>query len=175
MTFTRIVAGLVASVALLAACSKSASTDAAAQTPAPPKTSGGKAVAASGTEMPDMKPGLWEIHINHESIAGDVHGGVTQQCMDAKAIAEGKKTGADYAKANCSKNQTTRGGDGRWTSDLVCKVGDSTMTTHSVTTMGGENASYHSDVTVTLDPPVASKATTKTTMDGKWIGACKPT
>lgn len=172
MTFARNVACLVASAAVLAACSKPAAGD-ATQARASTNTSSGQAVAASDTEMPDMKPGLWEIHLSHTSGDGPARGGVTQQCLDAGAMAASKKTAADYAKANCSKNQT-HGGGGTWVSDLVCKTGGSIMTTHSVTTMTGENA-YHTDLTTTHDPPIAGRATSTTTMDGKWIGACKPT
>lgn len=172
MTFARHVACLVAGAAVLAACSKPA-TNSAAQAGAPATASGGQVVATPDSELPTAKPGLWEIHMSHAGGPGETHAGVTQQCLDPGAIAEGKKTAEDYAKANCSKNVTT-GGGGRWVSDLVCKVGSSTMTTHTVTAMASENA-YHTDLTTTYDPPVAGRATTTTTVDGKWIGACKPT
>ena len=122
--------------------------------------------------MPDMKAGLWEIKMSHTGGDGQTHGGVTQQCLDAAAMAQAKLTAADYLKANCSKNETTRAGD-TWTNDVVCKSGGSVMTTHTVTAMLGDGA-YHTDVSTTFDPPVAGNAKSATTMDGKWVGACKP-
>ena len=119
-----------------------------------------------------MKPGLWEIKMSHTG-NGQTHAGVTQQCLEAGAMAKAKLTGADYLKANCSKNQIARTGD-TWTNDLVCKSGGSIMTTHTVTAMVGD-AAYHTDLSTTFDPPVAGDASSTTTMDGKWIGPCKPT
>ncbi len=88
-------------------------------------------------------------------------------------MAEGKKTGEDYAKANCSKNVTT-GGNGRWVSDLECNASGAKITTHSVTTMPGDDT-YHTELTTTSGPAGPTGATNTTTMDGKWIGPCKPT
>ena len=175
MILVRSTACLAASLFILAACSKPpaasagppGSPQAAASDPA------GHASASSDTTMPDMKAGLWEIKVNHVGGDGQTHAGVTQQCLDAAQMAQSKVTAADYVKANCSKNETQRAGD-TWTNDLVCKSGESVMTTHTVTTMVGDGA-YHTEHTLTVDPAVAGDATSTTTMDGKWIGACKPT
>ncbi len=102
-----------------------------------------------------MKAGLWEVHLSHSDGGGVVHSGLTQQCMDAATLAPGRKTGADFLKANCSKNET-RGGGGRWVSDTSCTTGGSTMTIHSVMTMASDNA-YHTDLTTTYDPPTAGR------------------
>jgi hypothetical protein len=88
-------------------------------------------------------------------------------------MAEAKVTAANYVKANCSKNAIQRAGD-TWTNDLVCKSGGSVMTTHTVTAMVGDGA-YHTDLETTFDPPMGGNAHTTTTVDGKWIGPCKPT
>jgi hypothetical protein len=177
MTFARTVACLVASAAVLTACSKPPASDAASaaattNTVANTAANTAGAHATSDTVMPDMKPGLWEIHMNHTSGAGEGHGGVTQQCLELAAMAQAKKTAADYAKANCSKNETQRDGD-KWVNNMVCTAGGSTMTTHTVTAMVGDGA-YHTDLTTTYDPPIAGQATSSTTMDGKWISECKP-
>jgi len=68
---------------------------------------------------------------------------------------------------------TQRAGD-TWTNDLVCKSGGSVATTHTVTVMAGDGA-YHTSLTTTYDPPLAGSASSTTTVDGKWIGACQPT
>lgn len=113
--------------------------------------------------------------MSHVGGDGQTHGGVTQQCLDQATMAQGKQTAADYVKANCSKNEIHRAGD-IWTTDMVCKTGGSVMTTHSVTNMAGDDSAYHTDLATTFDPPSAGGgASTSTTVDGKWIGACKPT
>ena len=124
--------------------------------------------------MPEPKPGLWEIKISHVGGDGQTHGGVNRQCLDPATMAQGKQTADDYVKANCSKNQTRRTGDS-WVNDLVCKSGGSVMTTHTVTAMQGDNSAYHTELSTTYDPPLAGQANSTTTLDGKWIGDCKPT
>ena len=172
MIVARTAACLVASAFFLAACSKQPSTG-DAQAASLPQAAASHASATSETAMPDMKPGLWEVRMSHTGGNGQNHGGVTQQCLDSGAMAQAKLTAADYLKANCSKNEISRTGD-TWTNDLVCKSGGSVMTTHTVTAMAGDGA-YHTDLSTTFDPPIAGNAKSTTTVDGKWIGACKPT
>lgn len=130
-------------------------------------------ISASAAEGPQQKPGLWETHIQHAgSNKGSDKAGAAQNCLDAAALAQGKKSGEEYAKKNCSKNDTRQEG-GKWISDMVCNAGGSTMTTHSVTQFNGED-SYHTEMTITYDPPEPGQTHTTTTVDGKWLGACKP-
>lgn len=129
------------------------------------------AVAAGADEGPQQKPGLWETHLQPTSDKnGAGRSGTTQHCLDAAAIAHGKQVGEEYMKKNCSKHQTRHEG-GKWVSDMVCTVGTSTMTSHSVTD-SSDNA-YHTVMTTTYDPPMAGRSQTSTTIDGKWLGACK--
>ena len=128
-------------------------------------------VAAADT--PPQKPGLWETRMQ-QSPGG--RGGdqphTLQVCIDPETLAHGKQTADDYAKKNCSKNETHHEG-AKWISDMVCKAGKSTMSTHSVTEFSGENA-YHTQMTMSYDPPLGGRAGSTTTVDGKWLGACKP-
>ena len=130
------------------------------------------ATAAVATDMPQQKAGLWETRIQHSSSKGDDKPGVAQNCLDASALAQGKQTAEEYAKKNCSKNDTHQEG-GKWITDTVCKVGSSTMSNHSVTQFISDDA-YHTESTITYDPPISGRTGTKTTVDGKWLGACKP-
>jgi hypothetical protein len=129
------------------------------------------AVAAGADEGPQQKPGLWETHLQNTSDKqGAGKPGIAQNCLDAAAMAHGKQVAEEYTKKNCSKHETRHVG-GKWVSDLVCKVGTSTMTTHSVTD-SSDNA-YHTVMTTTYDPPMAGRSQTSMTVDGKWLGACK--
>jgi hypothetical protein len=130
-------------------------------------------VGAAAAEPPTMKPGLWEIRIQHASDGRvDVKPATMQHCKSASEIARSQVTAADYAKKNCSKNET-RQQAGKWVSDMVCKVGASTMTSHTVTDVTGDTA-YHSESTSNIDPPTPGHARSTTIFDGKWLGTCKP-
>lgn len=129
-------------------------------------------LAASAVELPDMKPGLWQTTLQHSSGSSAMSKpGTTSHCLDAEAMAAAKQTGLDYAKKNCSRNATRRDG-GNWVTDMICKLGTTTMTTHSVTMFSGDEA-YHTEMTTTFEPPTAGQAHSRTIVDGKWLGACK--
>jgi hypothetical protein len=131
------------------------------------------AVGAAAAEPPTMKPGLWEIRIQHASDGRvDVQPASLQHCRTASEIAHSQVTAANYAKKNCSKNET-RQEAGKWVSDMVCKVGASTMTSHTVTVVTGDTA-YHTESTSNTDPPTPHHGRSTTTFDGKWLGTCKP-
>ena len=130
-------------------------------------------VGAGAAEPPTMKPGLWEIRMQHASDGRvDVKPASLKRCNTASEIAQSRATAADYAKKNCSKNETRQEG-GKWVSDMVCKVGASTMTSHSVTDAFGDTA-YHTEMISSMDPPTPGHARSSTTIDGKWLGTCKP-
>lgn len=130
-------------------------------------------VGAAAVEPPQMKPGLWEIRMQHVSDGKvDVKPTTLQQCKEASEIARAKATAADYAKKNCSKNETRQEG-GKWVNDTVCKVGAGTMNSHTVTDASGDTA-YHTESTSSFDPPTPGHSRSSTTIDGKWLGTCKP-
>ena len=129
-------------------------------------------VVAGPAEQPQQKPGLWETRIQHASNnKGANKPGVAQNCLDASTIAHSRETADEYAKKNCSKNDTRKEG-AKWITDIVCKAGNSTMSSHAVTEFKGDDA-YHTENSVTFDPPESGLTSTTTTIDGKWLGACK--
>jgi predicted GH43/DUF377 family glycosyl hydrolase len=58
-----------------------------------------------------------------------------------------------------------------WVDDMGCKAGAGTTTSHTVTAFANANA-YHSELTMSHDPPSTGPAT-RTVVDGQWLGACK--
>ena len=110
MTFARTAICLVASAVVLAACSKPSAADGAASSGGAPAAGARAAapVAVSATDMPSMKPGLWEIHMAHTGREGAARTGIVQQCMNAEDMARAKATASDYVKTNCSKNEISR-------------------------------------------------------------------
>ena len=129
-------------------------------------------VGASAAEPPQPKPGLWEITMRQAADGKEAGKPATlQRCFVASEYAQSKAKADDYAKKNCSKNETRQEG-GKWMSDMVCKVGSGTMTTHATTAFSGDGA-YLSEMKSTFDPPTPGHSRTMTTSDGKWLGACK--
>ena len=128
--------------------------------------------SAVAAEAPRPKPGMWETTMQQDADGKVSKPATLRHCIDAAGYARSKATADAYAKKNCSKNETHQEG-GKGVSDMVCKVGPGTMTSHSVTAFNGENA-YHSELTSTFDPPSPGHSRSVTTSDGKWTGACKP-
>ena len=122
-------------------------------------------ISASEFRMP--KPGMWEIRMQRTAGGKNVQG-VRRVCMDQAAQAHDKQVGDDYAKKNCSKNVTTQEGN-KQTNDMVCKTDVGSMREHSVTDFSSDNT-YRTQTVVTFDLPQLSSTST---IDGKWLSACK--
>ena len=76
---------------------------------------------------------------------------MTTMCLDESVQAEMREFGLGVAKEMCSKSDRRVEGN-RLTIDAVCKLGVTTMTTHSVMTFTG-NTAYHTEGSATYDPP----------------------
>jgi hypothetical protein len=127
----------------------------------------GVGVAMAADPMPHHKAGLWEIAM---SLGSDSRQGNEKVCMDASTEQLMLKAGAGASQKMCSKTDI-HSSNSQITVDSVCKIGNSTTTGHSVTTFTGDTA-YHTEVMTHFDPPLANRADSKATMDGKWMGAC---
>jgi hypothetical protein len=130
-------------------------------------------LAAAAVELPVMKPGQWQTTMKRSTGNPQADKPWTMStCLDTKTQAEAKQTAADYAKKNCSKNETRREGD-KWVTDMVCSLdGSRKMITHSESTFQGDDA-YHTEMTTTFEPAKAGHAEDHTVVDGKFLGACK--
>jgi len=129
--------------------------------------------AACAIEAPLPKVGMWETRMQHSADGKAANPpAVMQHCLDAAAVSHGKQTGDDYIRKNCSKYDIRQEGS-TWIVDMVCKNGPSTTTSHSVTTSSSVNA-YHTELTSTYEPARPGLTRDVTTIDGKWLGACKP-
>ncbi len=129
-------------------------------------------VATGAVEIPQLKPGLWETRAQYSSDTKGAEGSdVDQVCEEIGEQIGARQFAEDDARKNCSKNETRRE-SGKWVTDRVCKTGGTTMSSHIVTDAGSDNA-YHTVMNVTYAPPMAGRSRTSTTIDGKWLGACK--
>jgi hypothetical protein len=121
-------------------------------------------------DLPKRKPGLWEIKMTTDAARG---GGpmVSQHCIDAKTddMLQQRTQGMDQ-KA-CSKNSVRREG-GKMIAESVCKFGETTATT-KVVFSGDYSSQYRGDIHSTYSPPMHGMKETRSTLEAKWLGACK--
>lgn len=124
---------------------------------------------AATPDMPRRKSGLWEITVS----SGGAKGGQTmQQCIDEKTDDMMKNNMAGTEKQSCSKNEFRREG-AKLVTESVCKMSGTTATTRGVFT-GQFDSAYKADIKSTYEPPLHGMKESSSTIDAKWLGACKP-
>lgn len=128
------------------------------------------AVTTSADELPTRKPGLWEMKMTFEG--GQVPPQTMQQCIDAATDQEMRQPpgmeGVDMAKA--CKQDITRAGE-TMTADSSCTINGRTTKSH-MTIKGSFESAYTMNVAVTADGSPGREM--RMTMEGKYLGACKP-
>jgi hypothetical protein len=129
------------------------------------------ALEAGAVEMPLRKPGLWEMKmVRTGSPAPDMS---MQQCTDETTEKEMSASLSPMAKEACSKNDIQKTATG-YVADSICSVGGISMTSHSETT-GDFNSAYTVKSTShTQGGPAGVPRDSTTTLQAKWLGACKP-
>jgi hypothetical protein len=128
------------------------------------------AFSALAAEPPVLKSGLWEV--TRSGSQQPERKSLTTMCLDESVQAQMREFGMGAAKELCSQSDRSFEGN-KMTMTATCKLGQTTMKTSSVMTFFG-NASYHMDGTATYDPPMGTMKDMKTTVDAKWVGACRP-
>lgn len=122
-------------------------------------------------DMPKRKPGLWEIKMTSDSGRG--HGPmVSQHCIDAKTDDLMQQRAKGMGKVECSKN-TVRKEGGKTIAESACKFGGTTTTTKAVFS-GDFSSNYRGDIHSTYNPPMMGMKEARSTIEAKWLGACKP-
>ena len=126
---------------------------------------------AGAVDLPVRKAGLWEMKVLH---TGSPMPEMTMQhCTDESTDKEMSTTASPMAKEMCSKQDIQKTATG-YVSDSVCKVGAMTITSHSETT-GDFNSGYVVKITShTEGGPTAVPRDSTSTVEAKWLGACKP-
>jgi Protein of unknown function (DUF3617) len=125
---------------------------------------------AGAVEMPVRKAGLWEMKmLRTGSPAPDM---TMQHCTDETTEKEMGATFSPMAKEACSKNEIQKTATG-YVADSVCSIGGMSMTSHSETT-GDFNSAYTVKSTShTQGGPAGVPRDSTTTLEAKWLGACK--
>lgn len=128
--------------------------------------------SAAMIDLPKRKSGLWDMTMSRAGGTPGPQAGKMQMCIDEKVDDLTKQIGQSAAREMCSKTDFRHEGD-RIVSDSVCKVDQSTVTTHMVLT-GKFDSEYQADMQTRFDPPMMGMAQSHTVIKGRWVGPCKP-
>ena len=127
----------------------------------------------SGTradELPIRKAGLWEMKVMR---TGSPMPDMTmQQCTDETTDKEMSTAFAPMSKDICSKKDIHKTATG-YVSDSVCGMAGVSIVSHSEI-VGDFNSAYTvKTASHTENGPAAIKGNHDTTIEAKWLGACK--
>ena len=126
--------------------------------------------AASAVDLPVRKAGLWEMKVLRTgSPAPDM---TMQHCTDATTDKEMSTAFSPMGKDVCSKQDIQKTATG-YVSDSVCGIGGMSITSHAEIT-GDFNSAYTVKSTShSQGGPAAVPRDSTTTIEAKWLGACK--
>ena len=125
---------------------------------------------AHAIDIPKRKSGLWEMTIT--SSRGDGARTMSSASIGRPTMSQVRK---DRAPASGGTVRQARHPQG-WRQDgvdTVCKRGGMTITTHALVS-GSFDSGYRMDSTSTYDPPMRGMTESRTTVEAKWFGPCKP-
>jgi hypothetical protein len=129
------------------------------------------ALDARTAEIPVRKAGLWEMKVIR--IGSPLPEMTMQQCTDATADKEMSTGLGPAAKDVCSKNDIQKTATG-YITDSVCSIAGASISSHFEIT-GDFDSGYTVKSTVhTEHGPTAVPRDSTTTIEAKWLGACKP-
>jgi hypothetical protein len=128
------------------------------------------ASGARADDLPIRKAGLWEMKVMR---TGSPMPDMTmQQCTDETTDKEMSTAFAPMSKDICSKKDIQKTATG-YVSDSVCSLADVSIVSHS-DIVGDFNSGYTvKTVSHTASGPAAVKGDHETTIEAKWLGACK--
>jgi hypothetical protein len=131
----------------------------------------GTAHDAGAVELPVRKAGLWEMKVVR---AGSPVPDMTMQhCTDETTDKMMSDTVSPMGKEMCSKQDIQKTATG-YVSDSVCGVAGMSITSHAEIT-GDFNSGYTVKSTSHSERgPAGVPRDSTTTIEAKWLGACKP-
>ena len=129
------------------------------------------APAARAVELPARKAGLWEMKVVR---TGSPMPEMTMQhCTDAATDKEMGATFGPQTKDICSKQDIQKTATG-YVSDSVCAIAGMSITSHAEIN-GDFNSAYTVKSTSHSERgPADAPRDSTTTVEAKWLGACKP-
>ena len=129
------------------------------------------ALEARADELPVRKAGLWEMKMVRTG--SPLPEMTMQHCTDETTDKEMSNAFSPMAKEICSKQDIQKTATG-YVSDSVCSVAGVSITSHSEIT-GDFNSAYTVKTTSHSEGgPAGVPRDPTTTIEAKWLGACKP-
>ena len=127
--------------------------------------------AASAVELPVRKAGLWEMKVLHTGSA--VPDMTMQHCTDETTDKEMSAAVSPVGNDVCSKRDIQKTATG-YVSDSVCGIAGMSITSHAEI-IGDFNSAYTVKSTSHSERgPAGVPRDSATTIEAKWLGACKP-
>ena len=129
-------------------------------------------VSAGAEELPVRKAGLWEMKI--VKTGSSLPDMAMQHCTDATTDKDMANSFSPMVKQVCSKQDIQKTATG-YVSDSVCNVAGISTTSHAEIT-GDFSSAYtvKSSSHIQGGPAGAAGRDATTTIEAKWLGACKP-
>jgi hypothetical protein len=126
---------------------------------------------AAAVDLPVRKAGLWEMKVQR---AGSSMPDMTMQhCTDETTDKEMSTAFSPMGKDVCSKQDIQKTATG-YVSDSVCGIAGMSITSHAEIT-GDFNSAYTVKSTSHGERgPAGAPRDSTTTIEAKWLGACKP-
>jgi len=126
---------------------------------------------AGAVEMPLRKAGLWEMKLARTG--SPLPEMTMQHCTDETTDKDMATASAPMSKEVCSKRDIEQTATG-YVTDSVCSVAGVSMTSHSEIS-GDFNSAYTVKTTSHAEHGAARPPRdVTTTIEAKWLGACKP-
>ena len=128
----------------------------------------------SAQDMPRRKSGLWETTMENSAAKGTPGGKMTMtQCVDAAKDDVANQAAQQMGRDNkCSTGKVSQT-PGRVSFDSTCEFAGTKMSSSTVIA-GDFNSAYKMEIKAKYNPPMMGMSESTTTMDAKFIGACKP-
>ena len=124
---------------------------------------------ARADELPIRKAGLWEMKVMRAGSTTDL---TMQQCTDETTDKEMSTSFSPMVKEICSKRDIQKTANG-YVSDSTCGLASVSIVSHAEIT-GDFNSAYTVQSTSHSEGgPAAMKGDHVTTVEAKWLGACK--
>ena len=130
------------------------------------------AAPAAAQDYPKLKPGLWEMTSTTSTQKKGDPPLRTTMCLDEASARELYRFSQGMMEGMCSKFDVKRSGN-RWSSEAVCKLGDSRMVARSTMTLSGDTA-YTIEGSSSYDPPFMGVKDATTSVQARHAGPCKP-
>ena len=130
---------------------------------------------AAAQDKPKRKSGLWEITMDNSAAKGAAGAAprTMSQCVDAAKDDLARQSAQQMDKDNSCKQGKISQNGGKISFESSCNFGGTKMTSQSVIT-GDFQSSYRMEIKSKFDPPMMGMADGTTTMEARYMGACKP-